>query len=250
MSRDTSKLTVSGVDGKEFVIIFNDPDSVEADTWITEPMTSGCSAGVVLEAIKPFWQHSTGSDPSVELVCFDSGGVEEDCVTESFFQCTDPVDGVTVVICESCKDVDGATIDCSEEGATTCVDDSAAETTCTVEAASTSPPTYVYTIQTLRSIARDSWSYADVVPTKTASVITLEKPADLGLQSNAPLQGSYFIECYELPTGHDYSDSTVVASSTWGDYKITAMASEYTSTSEYLAFTTAEKELADSLIAA
>ena len=57
---------------------------------------------------------------------------------------------------------------------------------------------YVYTIEVLRSIDHDSCTTAQLVLHDTNSAITLELPAALGLQSNLPLTGSYFIECFEV----------------------------------------------------
>ena len=105
-------------------------------------------------------------------VCYDATSIEEDCIVDNFFKCIDPNDNITVVRCAYCKDVNGNGIDCANAAATTCGDINAAEITCTPEATSYTPPTYVYTIETPRSVARDSWSFADVVNIESTATIT------------------------------------------------------------------------------
>ena len=115
-------------------------------------------------------------------------------------------------------DVSGVDIDCTDALATQCVDSSSTPATCTVYAAAKT--TYVYTIQVLRSLAQDSCTAAQVITTSTTTTISLVLPQDgTDTQSNAPLSGTFFIECYEIGSALGIATEVMNFDMSTGDVK-------------------------------
>ena len=101
--------------------MFNDP--VEVDQWHdSAEMTAGCTAEEVQTAIQEFYEHSTGTPPTVTLTCYDADDLaRETCETDEFYACQDPVDTTAQIVCAICQDINGDAIDCASVDATTCV---------------------------------------------------------------------------------------------------------------------------------
>jgi hypothetical protein len=179
------------------VFIFTDPFNSTADDIITDPAISGCTANELKDIIKGFYQYSVKTDPAVTLTCFDSGDEELDnCNTITTYSCTNPADETTVT-CESCKDENGTGIGCDDTAAKKCIDSLAAEIDCSPISGSDFIPKHVYNITVPRSISHDSWTAAEVVGTKSSSTFQFDSPTDLDKHSNLPLNGTYFLQCYE-----------------------------------------------------
>jgi hypothetical protein len=58
-------------------------------------------------------------------------------------------------------------------------------------------PVFEYIITVPRSQYSEPWTFAQTIPQGTGATITIENSVTLGLPSNLPFAGYYFIECYE-----------------------------------------------------
>jgi len=119
LSRDTSKLTVTGADDENFIIMFEDKNNpgkfVESDK-----IKAGGSASNVTAGIKSYYRSVTGTDPDTVLTCKDDLGATVDCDVLSRYthSCPDTPSS----LCTSCKSSsNGATVDCLDASADTCV---------------------------------------------------------------------------------------------------------------------------------
>ena len=119
LSRDTSKLTVTGADDEYFIIMFedkNNPGSFVESGLIK----AGGSAADVTAAIAPYYRSVTGPDPDVTRSCKDDLGATADCSVTSRYTHSCP--NTPSSLCTSCKDSNSdSTVDCLSPSADTCV---------------------------------------------------------------------------------------------------------------------------------
>lgn len=119
LSRDTSKLTVTGADDEHFIIMFEDKNA--PGTFVQSgKIKAGGSASNVTDGIKDYYRSVTGTDPDVVRSCKDDLNNTVDCSVSTRYTYSCP--NTPSALCTSCKSSSsGATVDCSNAAADTCV---------------------------------------------------------------------------------------------------------------------------------